>query len=59
MNPNPAETEAYAAAWAHDPNAGWLDPATNPLGVPTEREVYVLKANVEVYRWQTLWLLYI
>ena len=46
----PAETEAYAAAWAHDPNAGWLDPATNPLGVPTEREVYVLKANVEVYR---------
>jgi len=46
----PEETEAYSSKWAHDNSVGWLDPACNPLGVPTEREVYVLRANVEVYR---------
>lgn len=34
--------------WSSDPTAGWLP--SNPLGVPTEREVYVSKVQAPVYR---------
>lgn len=34
--------------WSSDATAGWLP--SNPLGVPTEREVYVSKIQAPVYR---------
>jgi len=34
--------------WSGDENAGWMP--ENPLGVPTEREVYVKQTNAPVYR---------
>jgi len=42
------EAREHGLRWSSDPTAGWLP--GNPLGVPTEREVYVSKVHAPVYR---------
>merc|ERR1712232_1336317 len=44
----PLQSTSNPLAWSADPSAGFL--CENPLGVPTEREVYVAKAKAPVYR---------
>merc|ERR1712203_808562 len=43
-----AESGHNGLRWSADAAAGWLP--CNPLGVPTEREVYVSKVHAPVYR---------